>query len=81
MARYKDYSPVGHTCPLIDEAIDVLQSSECAYNTDVVNSAIKALEKVRSANDELRNWGNELYSEVEDLKAEIDKLEAIIADT
>ena len=81
MARYKDHSPVGHTCPWIDEAIDVLQSSECAYNTDVVNSAIKALEKVRSANDELRNWGNELYGEVEEMKAEIDKLEAIIADT
>lgn len=81
MARYKDHSPVSHTCPWIDEAIEVLENSECSYNTDVVNSAIKALEKVRSANDELRSWGNELYEEVIELKAEIDKLETMIADT
>ncbi len=81
MARYKDHSPVSYTCPWIDEAIDVLQKSECGYNTDVVNSAIKSLEKVRSANDELRSWGNELYNEVVELKAEVDKLENRLADT
>ena len=81
MARHKDHSPVEHTCPWIDEAIDVLRNSECGYNTAEVNSAIQSLEKVRSANDELRSWGNELYSEIEELKAEIDKLETMIADT
>jgi hypothetical protein len=81
MGRHKDHSPVGYTCPWIDEAIDVLRNSECTYNTNEVYSAINALEKVRSANDELRSWGNELYAEVEELKAEIDRLETIIADT
>lgn len=78
MARYKDHSPVGHTCPWIDEAIEVLNDSECSYNSNQVCSAIKALEKVRSANDELRSWGNELYAKIEDLESEIVRLEAII---
>lgn len=81
MARHKDHSPVGHTCPWIDEAIEVLKNSECYYNSNDVCSAVQSLEKVRSANEELRSWGNELYAEVEELKAEVDRLETIIADT
>ena len=76
--RHKDHSPVGHTCPWIDEAIDVLRNSECGYNTAEVNSAIQALEKVRSANDELRSWGNELYAKIEELESEIVRLDAVI---
>jgi hypothetical protein len=70
MARRADNSPVGNTCPWIDEAIHVLDSSKCDYNGTEVDNAIKALEKVRSANSELRDWGNELYLRVQELEAQ-----------
>lgn len=78
MARKRDNSPCPNTCPLIDEAIEVLRNSECGYNTDVVNSAIDALEKVRSYNAELRTWGNEQHERADDAEAEVQRLERLI---
>lgn len=80
MSRYKDNSGIKETCPWIDEAIDVLEKSQCEYNYSEAKSAIASLEKVRSANSDLRDWGNSLYREVEELKDEIKCLEKRIED-
>ena len=65
MARYRDQSPCGNSCPHIDSAIDVLENSRNFYNNSEVDYAIKELEKARSIAEELREWGNELYRELE----------------
>lgn len=70
--RKTDNSPVGNTCPWIDEAIYVLEQSKCYWNESEVDNAVKALEKVRDANSELRDWGNELYRRVEELESEME---------
>lgn len=73
MAR--DNSPVGYTCPLIDSVIRVLNDCECEYNSHDIQTAINDLEKVRSMNDELRDWGNGLFNQVKELQDEIEMLE------
>ena len=87
MARYSDQAPVGHTCPLIDKVISFLDSIDCEeVNQNEIKTTINVLEEIRSANDSLRTWGNELYKEkdemesdfeyeIKDLKRKIDDLE------
>jgi len=91
MARRRDESGVPNTCPFIDEAIEVLSKCECE-DLDP-HSAIQALEKVRSYNDDLRTWGNDQREsaeeweeswrnadkEIDDLRAEIKNLRDEIA--
>jgi len=75
MARYSDNAPIGHTCPLINKVIDFLNSID---SNDVSESEIEAtiavLEEIRSANDTLRTWGNEMYKEREGFESDIDDL-------
>ena len=77
MSRYKDNSGIKETCPWIDEAIDVLEKSQCEYNYSEVKEAIASLEKVRSANSDLRYWGNELYRQVEETVKKMVKRECL----
>jgi predicted nucleic acid-binding Zn-ribbon protein len=83
MGRYRDEAPVGNTCPLIDQVIFLINDLS-NYDTSVdddkidmqydIKDANNLLEKIRSANSSLRDWGNELYSEKEDLEKQVSDL-------
>lgn len=71
MARFSDKSNVAHTCPFINTVIDFIKKNtkEEVCTTEI----IEILEEIRSANGELRDWGNETYNEKESIEREIDK--------
>ena len=71
MARYNDNAPVGHTCPLIDSVISFIENNTDNEVPEIeVKAIIDVLEKIRSTNDSLRTWGNELYKEKEDMESD-----------
>jgi chromosome segregation ATPase len=89
MARYRDEAPVGNTCPLIDSVISLIDNLSNYDITDDdekkdmlhdVKVANDILEEIRSANSSLRDWGNELYSDKEDLEKENNLLKGEISD-
>lgn len=84
MARHNDNAPVGHTCPMINEVISAIESVDWNDTYWTKESIIEIMEKIRSANDQLRTWGNELYKEKEaiesDFEYEIKELKGIIDD-
>lgn len=78
MARNKDYSGVELTCYLIDNVISQIDNSE---DEDLdKRELINLLEQIRKANSSLRDWGNELYEEKEDLENEVSNLKNQIID-
>ncbi len=101
MPRY-DNAPVKNTCPKIDKAIGALHNVLCCVSEEdkenlenaisYSNEAQDLLEEIRSANEELRAWGNDMHNEREyweketdilqrnndDLKDEINSLESYI---
>lgn len=90
MARHRDNSPVPQTCPMIDWVINEVAS---IYNSNQLisggeNTAIESkMEKIRAANSELREWGNEqcnkaieLDDELDEANREISRLQQQIAD-
>ena len=85
MGRNRDNSPVPHTCPKINEVINFIKSihwdledEDEAYFDNEGKLILDVLEEIRSANDSLRTWGNELYQEKDDLEDERDDLNRII---
>lgn len=77
MARYRDQAPVGNTCPLIDEVISAVEDATFEENIWWDKESVTAiLEKIRSANSELREWGNYEYERAEDAEKERDNFEA-----
>ena len=73
MARYSDNALVGHTCPLIDKVISFLDSIDCEeVHPNDIKTYINVLEEIRSANDALRTWGNELYKEKDEMESDYD---------
>lgn len=85
--RYRDNAPVPHTCPKINDVIDFIKSidwdledeDEANFAYEAKN-ALNVMEEIRSANDALRTWGNELCQEKDDLEGERDDLNKIIED-
>ncbi len=72
MGRYTDQAPVGNTCPIIDEVIAFLENIE--FNLDDEDESdldvgrkhsLNLLERIRTANQTLREWGNEMYQDRE----------------
>lgn len=83
----KDYSPIRHTCPMIDEVINIIMYPEWDLSDpdeeklrDEFKEAIDIMEQIRTANSTLREWGNETYIEKLDLEKEIDWLEKRVAE-
>lgn len=73
MARYNDNAPVGHTCPLIDSVISFVENNTDNGVSEIEKKEIiEVLEKIRSANDQLRTWGNELYKEKEEIESDFE---------
>jgi predicted RNA-binding protein with EMAP domain len=79
MAR--DNAPVGHTCPMIDGVLDSLNaiylSSEEISKSELQDFQVK-MEKIRSHNGALRDWGNDLFEEKKQLENEVESLSLII---
>jgi len=74
-SRY-DESGVRQTCPLIDDVIRLIMDSDCD------KEAIELLEKIRSHNEKLRQWGSETnyalseaYDEIKGLEYKISQLQ------
>lgn len=85
MPRY-DNAPIGNTCPIIDEALSLMDiswdldnedESDCAKN---LTKAMELIEQVRGANSTLREWGNEMCKERDDFENEVDALTRRIAE-
>ena len=77
MGRNSDNAPVGHTCPMIDGILDAVQTlyrSSEEMSKGELDYFEKTMEKIRSHNGTLRDWGNELYKEKEELEDEVDEL-------
>lgn len=77
MGRNSDNAPVGHTCPMIDGILDAIQTlyrSSEEMSKGELDYFEKTMEKIRSHNGTLRDWGNELYKEKEELEDEVDEL-------
>jgi len=67
----KDKAPVEYTCPTIDTLLMYLEgfkrdflNQDNEYDFEMVFSLI---EDIRDANKQLRDWGNELHQELEEL--------------
>lgn len=73
MAR--DNAPVPHTCPMIDEIISAIDSVDWTDTYWDKKDLIETMEKIRKANNSLRNWGNDKHTECEQLEDQINDLE------
>ena len=76
MSRYRDNSGIDHTCPKIDEVISAIDS----VNWDEDNywdakTVTEIMEKIRKANSDLRDWGNQMCRERDELQDQLDDLE------
>ena len=78
MGRFNDNAPVGNTCPIIDDVVSYIEHFREEFSNEDndidFHFALGVMEDIRSANLELRNWGNDLYQELEELKKERDNL-------
>lgn len=78
MAIHKDHSPVSHTCPMIDEVISAINSVDWEETYWTNKGLIEVMEKIRSHNGALRDWGNEYCNKESDLVDELDELNRTI---
>lgn len=72
----RDNSGINETCPIIDNVIrfiDSLSDGDVPYQDK--KDAIDYMEEIRSMNAKLREWGNEMYVERNEIDDEKDKLE------
>lgn len=83
MARYRDYAPVGNTCPKIDGVISLISQMDYELSDDdnddkkeKEKEANVLLESIRSDNASLREWGNAEYLRAEELEKERDSLQS-----
>ena len=77
MGRRNDNAPVGNTCPAIDEVITFIDSITPDNDIEIqeIAQVRDLMEDIRSANSQLRDWGNEKHIEAEELETEKEILE------
>jgi predicted nuclease with TOPRIM domain len=73
----KDHSGIKETCPWIDEVQTFIDSLEEVPQSEK-DAMSNILEEVRGANADLREWGNSLYSEIQDLQSQLDNIERLV---
>lgn len=81
MSRYKDNSPVPQTCPLIDNVISIVDTIYRYYEAVTIKEKEEiesVMEKIRKANSDLREWGNEMCNEKEELENTLEDKERYI---
>ncbi len=73
MGRNYDNAPIGNTCPMIDEVISGINSVDWSDNTFHTSDSLgETMEKIRSANLTLRNWGNDECKRANELDNDLD---------
>lgn len=73
----KDNSYVPQTCPMIDRVIRIVcdtGNSEDPLSGSEIKEVETLMEKIRSANSDLRDWGNEKYDEAYQFEKDNDQL-------
>jgi predicted nucleic acid-binding Zn-ribbon protein len=72
MSRDRDYSGIQNTCPKINEVISAIESDmpDDSYHTK--KELVGIMEELRTANLQLRTWGNDLYREKNVLEKELE---------
>lgn len=81
--RNRDQSGVPETCPWIDEVLtmlDEIRMASAEIEQDDFDRISELLEKVRSANLSLRQWGNENYEMAEERLYDLNKQESAISE-
>lgn len=77
----KDESKVKYACPYIDEGIDLINRvTDDDISVLEIDTAIKALEEVRTIAVSLREWGNDQHADAETLEKEVERLEKELKD-
>lgn len=66
--KRRDNAPVRHTCPMIDEMISAIESVDWDETYWTKKDLIEIMERIRTANDTLRSWGNNLYEDLSNLE-------------
>ena len=78
----RDNTGVKHTCPLIDEVIIFIDALCEDKETDPHHSEktmmTNTMEKIRKANINLRDFGNEQFKRAEDLEEENERIKTVI---
>jgi hypothetical protein len=75
-----DNSPVENTCPMIDEVIEAIKIADFGNSNYDTHYLEKTMNKIRFANGELRDWGNNQYIECNDLAVKVEKLESQLSE-
>ena len=76
MSRNRDNSGIDNTCPKIDEVISAIESvSWDEDNYWDAKTVTEIMEKIRKANSDLRDWGNQMCRERDELQDQYDDLE------
>lgn len=74
--RLRDNSGIANTCPKIDEVISAIESVNWGEdNYWDANSVKTIMEEIRKSNSDLRDWGNEMCRERDELQEQIDDLQ------
>lgn len=76
MTRKLQGAPVGYTCPQIDKIIEGCGEIENRLNLSLeyLGDIVDALEVLRTANDKLRGWGENLEEELSLVEEECEAL-------
>lgn len=74
MSRYNDNSGIKNTCPLIDQVIGFIDSVDPEnVGTGDIEEANRIMEEIRGMNQSLRDWGNDLCREKDELENDLNK--------
>lgn len=73
-----DNAPIGNTCPMIDNVIRSASYIKTTENEDDVNNILSVMEDIRSANQTLREWGNEQYHLTSETESEKEVAECTV---
>lgn len=78
MSYYDDNAPIKNTCPIINDVIRYIEGFREEFSNEDndldFHCALGVMEDIRAANLELRNWGNDLYKDLQSLEKERDIL-------
>jgi chromosome segregation ATPase len=78
MAYYDDNAPIKNTCPIINDVVGYIEGFREEFSNEDNDIdfyfALGVMEDIRAANLELRNWGNDLYRDLQSLEKERDAL-------
>jgi len=84
MSRNRDNSRVPHTCPIIDNVVGFLNSIDWDDNENDLEkecrNVLSILEDIRTANLNLREWGNDEYKRANEAEDELSDAKSIISD-